>query len=64
MPVKYIGRLVEIIYQDKTGQITKRRIQVKSVRSGLIRADDLLSGKPRTFKETGLLACHPIKESA
>lgn len=64
MPVKYIGRLVEIIYQDKTGQITKRRIQVKSVRSGLIRADDLLSGKPRTFKSDNILACNPIQTSA
>ena len=64
MPVKYLGWLVEIIYEDQNGKITKRRIQVKSIRSGLIKGDDLLSGQPRTFRETGLLACHPIKESA
>lgn len=61
MPVKYLGWLVEIIYQDQSGKITKRRIEVKSIRSGLIKADDLLSGQPRTFKESGLLAWHPIK---
>ncbi|KOY17323.1 hypothetical protein [Paenibacillus xylanivorans] len=61
MPVKYLGWLVEIIYLDQSGKITKRRIQVKSIRSGLINADDLLSGQPRTFKESGLLAWLPIK---
>lgn len=64
MPVKYLGWLVEIIYEDQSGNITKRRIQVKSIRSGLIKADDLLTGELRTFKETGLLACHPIKTTA
>lgn len=64
MPVKCLGWLVEIIYEDQSGKITKRRIQVKSIRSGLIKADDLMSGQPRTFKESELLACHPIKESA
>lgn len=61
MPAKYIGYIVEIIYQDQKGNISKRRIQVKSIRSGLIKADDLLSGQPRTFRESGLLACQPIK---
>ncbi|MBU5356166.1 hypothetical protein KQI74_28345 [Paenibacillus barcinonensis] len=61
MPVKYLGWLVEIIYQDQSGKITKRRIQIKSIRSGMIKADDLLSGQPRTFRESGLLAWHPIK---
>lgn len=64
MPVKYLGWLVEIIYEDQSGKITKRRIQVKSIRSGMIKADDLLSGQPRTFKESGLLACHPIMTTA
>ena len=35
-----------------------------SIRSGMIKADDLLSGQPRTFKESGLLACHPIMTTA
>lgn len=61
MPAKYIGYIMEIIYQDQKGKISKRRIQVKSVRSGLIKADDLMSGQPRTFRESGLLACIPIK---
>ncbi|WP_339168026.1 hypothetical protein MKX75_01025 [Paenibacillus sp. FSL R5-0341] len=61
MPVKYLGCLVEIIYEDQSGKITKRRIQVKSIRSGMVK---VLSGQPRTFKESGLLACHPIMTTA
>ena len=61
MPVKYLGWLVEIIYEDQIGKITKRRIQVKSIRSGLIKADDLLTGEPHTFRESGLLAWHGIQ---
>ncbi|MGF6354098.1 hypothetical protein ABIE27_002008 [Paenibacillus sp. 4624] len=61
MPVKYLGWLVEIIYQDQSGKITKRRIQIKIIRSRMIKADDLLSGQPCTFKKSGLLAWLPIK---
>lgn len=64
MPVKYLGWLMEVIYQGQSGKITKRRIQIKSIRSGLIKADDLLSGQSRTFRESGLLAWHPIKTQA
>ncbi|PQP80287.1 hypothetical protein C0Q44_28145 [Paenibacillus sp. PCH8] len=60
MPMKYLGWLVEIIYEDQSGKITKRRIQIKNIRSGLIKAHDLLSGGPRTFRESGLLAFFPI----
>lgn len=31
---------------------------------GMIKADDLLSGQPRTVKESGLLACYPIRTTA
>ena len=31
---KYIGRTVDIIYLDRTGKITRRRIQVWSVDHG------------------------------
>ncbi len=40
MLVKCWGLLVGIIYQGQLGKITKRRIQVKSIRSGVIRADN------------------------
>ncbi|WP_433581571.1 hypothetical protein [Paenibacillus amylolyticus] len=64
MPVKSLGWLMEVIYQDRSGKIKKRRIQVKSIRSGLIKADDLLSGQPRTFHKAGLPAWYPIKTVA
>ncbi|MBP2243876.1 hypothetical protein [Paenibacillus xylanexedens] len=61
MPVEYLSWLMEVTYQNQSGKITKRRIQVKSIRFGLIKADDLLSGQPRTFRELGLLAWYPSK---
>ncbi|MET1170703.1 hypothetical protein [Paenibacillus amylolyticus] len=59
MPVKYLGWLVEIIYEDQSGKIKKRRIQFKSIRSGMIKADDLLSGQPRTFIVPRMQIYHP-----
>ncbi|MDM5277180.1 hypothetical protein QUF95_07290 [Paenibacillus silvae] len=32
MPVKYLGMLVEVIYEDQSGKIMKRRTQIKSIR--------------------------------
>lgn len=49
MRVKYMGWLVEIIYQHQSGKITKRRIQIKNIRSVMIKSDDLLPDQPRTY---------------
>ena len=64
MPAKYIGQLVEIIYMDRKGKITQRRIQVNAIRNGLIKATCLKSGSPRTFSLGNVLAWQPINKTA
>jgi predicted DNA-binding transcriptional regulator YafY len=56
MPVKYIGQVIEIVYMDQSGKITQRRIEVNSIRNGLIRATCLKTGSPRTFRLDNVLA--------
>lgn len=56
------GQSVEIIYEDKTGSITKRKIAVRAVREGTIRATDLASNQPRTFKAESILAWTPVRK--
>ncbi|WP_226383580.1 hypothetical protein [Paenibacillus massiliensis] len=58
------GLNVEIIYEDGSGNITQRKIAVRGVRDGVIRATDLNSSQPRTFKVTNILAWSPISQTA
>ncbi|OMF95160.1 hypothetical protein [Paenibacillus sp. FSL R7-0273] len=44
-----IGQTVEIVYQDKAGQITQRKIEINNIRDGRIRATCLTTGSPRVF---------------
>lgn len=55
------GQSVEIIYEDKSGSITQRRIAVRAVQEGTIRATDLASNQPRTFKVANILAWAPVR---
>lgn len=57
---KYIGRIVEIIYIDRKGQITQRRIEVLGVRNGRVKANCLKSGEIRVFNEKNILATRPV----
>lgn len=61
MPEKYIGRTVEIVYLDRTGKITQRRIEVKGIRGQLVRATCLQTGAPRTFRLDRILAWQPAQ---
>ncbi|MGN7358667.1 hypothetical protein ACTHPF_12385 [Paenibacillus sp. SAF-054] len=61
MPEKYIGQRVEIVYLDREGKITQRKIEVKGIRSGLVRATCLQTGAPRTFRLDRILAWQPAK---
>lgn len=60
MHVKYVGRTVEIIYQDRKGKLTQRRIVVRTIQSDRISAYDITSGSYRVFKVTGILAVQPV----
>lgn len=60
MMKKYVGRIVEIIYEDRKGNITQRRIEVLGVRQGRIKANCLKSGALRVFNEENILAIRPV----
>jgi predicted DNA-binding transcriptional regulator YafY len=53
---KYLGSIVEIIYIDKDQQITQRLIELRSVKSGSIKAYCLQRKALRIFKIESILA--------
>ncbi|MEC0131557.1 hypothetical protein P4H31_03535 [Paenibacillus odorifer] len=57
-----IGQTVEIVYLDKVGKITQRKIEVHSICDGRIRATCLTANSPRVFLESSILSWHPIQE--
>lgn len=56
MPLKYVGRTVEIIYQDRHGKLTQRKIVVRSIRDGKVSAYDVTNRSYRVFKIANILA--------
>jgi len=64
MLTKYIGRTVDIIYMDRNGKFTQRRIRVHSVQNGIVHAYCTTSGAPRTFRVENILAVQPVVKSA
>lgn len=59
---KYTGKVVEIIYMDRAGAITQRRIEIHAVRGNLVRAVCLKSGLPRAFRVDRILAVQPVRD--
>lgn len=53
---KYIGRTVDIIYQDRHGQFSRRRVRVIAVQDNAVRAFDLVKRAPRVFRLDNILA--------
>jgi predicted DNA-binding transcriptional regulator YafY len=64
MPEKYIGRIVEIIYEGKDGQITKRAIRVQRIQNNKVAAYDIQKRAPRLFEIARILAAHPVTRNA
>lgn len=60
---KYIGRTVTIIYQDKTGAFTQRRIRVLSVDDNKIKAHCYTVGAPRLFVADRIMAIEAARVS-
>ncbi len=58
----HIGQTVEIVYMDKAGRITQRKIEIKGIRDGRIRATCLATGAPRVFLTANILAWQPVAE--
>lgn len=60
MPLKYIGCVMEIVYMDREGKLTQRRVRVNRVDGGLLRATCLETNGPRTFKLSSILVWKPV----
>jgi len=56
---KYVGRTIEMIYQDRSGRLTQRRIRVLAAEDGKIHAYDLDKRAPRVFDANRVLAVQP-----
>ncbi|AIQ60372.1 hypothetical protein PBOR_28050 [Paenibacillus borealis] len=56
-----IGQTIEMIYLDKAGKITQRKIEVHGIRDGRIRATCLSTGLPRVFLMDSILSWHPVR---
>jgi predicted DNA-binding transcriptional regulator YafY len=61
---KYIVQIVEIIYMGKKGKITQRRIEIRSVQNGVVKAFCLKQRGPRIFKIDNILAIQPARKHA
>lgn len=57
-----IGQTIEIIYEDKSGNITQRKIEVSGIQNGRIRANCLISMAPRIFLLSNILSWQPINK--
>jgi len=40
---KYVGKTVEIIYLDRKGQITQRKVQVRSIHGSMVRVHPVVN---------------------
>lgn len=54
-----IGQTSEMIYLDKAGKITQRKIEVNSIRDGRIRTTCLTTCSPRVFLAANILSWQP-----
>ncbi|KJB88485.1 hypothetical protein AZ66_07310 [Paenibacillus sp. E194] len=57
----YIGREIEIIYEDRRGEITQRRIVVRSIRDGVLHATCMKAKAWRPFRLERILSWQPVK---
>lgn len=55
------NQVVEIVYIDKAGKITQRKIEILGVRADRIRATCLTTGAPRVFILVNILAWQPVR---
>ncbi|MEK5415275.1 hypothetical protein [Paenibacillus sp. FSL L8-0708] len=51
-----IGQTIEIVYLDKVGKISQRKIEIKGMKDGKIRATCLNTGATRVFLAESILA--------
>lgn len=64
MHEKYVGQLVQIIYQDAKGDLSHRKIRVRRMIDGKVMAIDLDKRALRAFKIDRILTVQPIGRTA
>ena len=64
MHAKHVGNVVAIVYLDRRGSITQRRIRVIAIQDGQVKAYDMEKRGPRVFRADRILACFPDKRTA
>lgn len=58
---QYVGRTVEIIYEDRNGAISQRQIVVRRIRDGVLHATCLTAGAWRPFRLERILSWQPVR---
>jgi predicted DNA-binding transcriptional regulator YafY len=61
---KYIGRTVQIIYNDRNRNISIRTIHVRSIRDGRVKAYCYTANAPRVFSMSNIIDVELIKQNA
>lgn len=61
---KYKGQRVELIYQDRAGQLTQRKVQIHSIKGDRVRVYCLERQAPRVLLIDSILAVQPVVKSA
>jgi predicted DNA-binding transcriptional regulator YafY len=59
---KYIGRSVEIIYLDRKGILTQRKIEVQAIKGSRVKAFCLEQRATRLFRIDNILAVMPARK--
>jgi hypothetical protein len=59
---KYVGRTVEIIYLDRKGILTQRKIEVQAIKGSRFKAFCLDQRAPRIFLIENILAVMPARK--
>lgn len=58
---KYVGHVVVVIYEDRYGKISKRRVKVREVTDHHVKAYCLETQGPRLFTRNNILAIEPTR---
>jgi predicted DNA-binding transcriptional regulator YafY len=61
---KYLNQTIEIVYLDRHGKLSQRRVRVVAVTDGVVRAYDFERRAPRIFKLDNIMAIQPVRYHA
>jgi predicted DNA-binding transcriptional regulator YafY len=58
---KHIGQIIEIIYLDRSGKFSQRKIEVLAINGGFLRAFCLENKAPRSFRIENIMAVQSVR---